>query len=71
MRSLWGKSRRVDVSTGLWQYITVGVDDYLSKELGVKGIKWTRRSGGFNVAYGLIVLGIEIWFTPSRRRRGI
>jgi len=47
------------------------MDDYLSKDLGVKGIKWTRRSGGFNVTYELIVSGITIWFTPSRRRRGI
>ena len=56
---------------GIWQYITVGVDDYLSKELGVKGIKWTSSSGVFNVAGELIVLGIEIWVTPSRGRRGI
>ena len=56
---------------GIWQYITVGVDDYLSKDLGVKGIKSTRRSGGCSVASELIVSGITIWFTPSGRRRGI
>ena len=43
----------------------------MSKDLGVKGIKSTRRSGGFSVARELTVLGIEIWVTPSRRRRGI